>query len=180
MAHLKKQDAQLHRIYYYDSPPSQKVVMHPLIQKSVNLGKTDQYRWMTEFHSEIVKLRKVAFRRGELLESTTGYQLRPDSLKRLMRSELTIADLTESDFYLNISQKGVDMRVGLDIASLSSQMLVNQIIMVSGDSDFVPAAKYARRAGIDFILDPMWSNISSSLHEHVDGLYTPIPKPMSH
>ena len=47
---------------------------------------------------------------------------------------------------------------------------VNRIILVSGDGDFVPAAKLARREGIDFILDPMWNAINPSLHEHIDGL----------
>ena len=47
---------------------------------------------------------------------------------------------------------------------------VNRIILVSGDGDFVPAAKLARREGIDFILDPMWNAINPLLHEHIDGL----------
>ena len=47
----------------------------------------------------------------------------------------------------------------------------------SGDSDFVPAAKLARREGIDFILDPMWATIRDDLHEHIDGLRTVIQRP---
>ncbi len=78
-------------------------------------------------------------------------------------------NLQENDFVLEITQKGVDMRIGLDIASLAERNVVNQIIMISGDSDFVPAAKHARRSGIDFILDPMWGSISPSLSEHIDG-----------
>lgn len=62
------------------------------------------------------------------------------------------------------------MRIGLDIASLAERRLVNQIVMISGDSDFVPAAKHARRSGIDFILDPMWAKITDSLNEHIDGI----------
>ena len=42
--------------------------------------------------------------------------------------------------------------------------------MIAGDSDFVPAAKLARREGIDFILDPMWNKIKDDLFEHIDGL----------
>ena len=42
--------------------------------------------------------------------------------------------------------------------------------MIAGDSDFVPAAKLARREGIDFILDPMGKKINAELFEHIDGL----------
>ena len=62
------------------------------------------------------------------------------------------------------------MKIGIDIASLSYKHQVDQIILISGDSDFVPAAKLARREGIDFILDPMWANIRDELVEHIDGL----------
>ncbi len=62
------------------------------------------------------------------------------------------------------------MKVGLDIASLAFKERVDQIILIAGDSDFVPAAKFARKEGVDFILDPMMNNIDPSLHEHIDGL----------
>ena len=74
------------------------------------------------------------------------------------------------DVRLNIRQKGVDMKIGIDITSLAIKRMVSQIILVSGDSDFVPAAKTARREGIDFILDPMWNPIAPDLHVHIDGL----------
>ncbi len=54
---------------------------------------------------------------------------------------------------------------------------MNQIILISGDSDFVPAAKLARREGIDFILDSMWHNIHESLFEHIDGLQSVVKNP---
>lgn len=62
------------------------------------------------------------------------------------------------------------MKIGIDIASLAYKHLVDQIILISGDSDFVPAAKLARREGIDFLLAPMTATIKPSLHEHIDGL----------
>lgn len=40
------------------------------------------------------------------------------------------------------------------------------------DGGFVPAAKQARREGIDFILDPMGAPIKSDLFEHIDGIQT--------
>lgn len=68
------------------------------------------------------------------------------------------------------------MRVGVDITSLAFKKQVNQIILISGDSDFVPAAKQARREGIDFILDPMGATIKPDLFEHIDGIRSQIKK----
>ena len=64
------------------------------------------------------------------------------------------------------------MRIGVDIASIAFKKQVNQIILIAGDSDFVPAAKLARREGIDFILDPMGNPVSEDLFEHIDGVRT--------
>ena len=49
---------------------------------------------------------------------------------------------------------------------------VDQIVLISGDSDFVSAAKLARREGIDFILDPLGAPVKPDLFEHIDGLRT--------
>ncbi len=77
-----------------------------------------------------------------------------------------------------MKQKGVDIRIGLDIAAFAYKKLVDKIVLISGDSDFVPAAKVARREGIDFVLDPLWSPIDQTLFEHIDGLNTIWKKPI--
>lgn len=178
MRHIHRLDAKLYRIFYYDCPPSTKAIFHPLLQKNINLGKTNEYTWMTTFLHELQTKRKLAVRRGEILESQIdGYTLRFDAVKALLAGRKTVADLTAHDFTLSLTQKGVDMKLGLDIASLASKRQVTQIVLIAGDSDFVPAAKYARREGIDFILDPMWHPITDSLNEHIDGLESAVKKP---
>lgn len=62
------------------------------------------------------------------------------------------------------------MRIDLDIASLANKHQLSRIVLIAGDSDFVPAAKRAREEGIDFILDPLWQPIKAKLNEHIDGL----------
>lgn len=177
--HLQRdrEDCFLYRIFYYDCPPSEKTIYHPLTQRSICLKRTPLYSWSKEFHSALASKRKVALRMGELLESTAGYSLSPDAVKKLCRKEIEIDDLTEADFYLDIQQKGVDMKIGLDIASIAYKRLVDRIVLIAGDSDFVPAAKHARREGIDFILDPMWHTIKPSLNLHIDGLVSCVSKP---
>ena len=168
--HISKSRSSLYRIFYYDCPPSEKVLFHPLTRSQVNLAATDQFKWTNQFFDALTHKRKVALRRGEELETQNGYVLKTDPLKKLCAGTLRVEDLQERDFKLEITQKGVDMRIGLDIASLAESGTVNQIVMITGDSDFVPAAKHARRSGIDFILDPMWATVTTSLSEHVDGI----------
>ena len=98
-------------------------------------------------------------------------------LKALASGRRSWESVTDDDFQLELRQTGVDMRLGLDIASLAYQGQVNQIVLISGDADFVPAAKLARREGIDFVLDPMWAGIRPDLYEHIDGLRTVVPRP---
>ena len=114
----------------------------------------------------------MALRLGELSDSFACFNIAPDKLKALCSRKITIDELVESDFSPSFQQKGVDMKIGLDIASLSYKKQVDQILLIAGDSDFVPAAKLARREGIDFILDPMWATIKDNLFEHIDGLYS--------
>lgn len=129
-------------------------------------------------HSQLRKLRKVALRLGRLADHT-HWAIRPEVTKQLLSGKIGIAELSPDDVHYDVRQKGVDMRIGLDIASLAFKRQVDQVVLVAGDSDFVPAAKLARREGIDFILDPMWQPIPDDLHEHIDGLRTTCPQPMA-
>ena len=160
----------LYRIFYYDCPPVSQNVYHPLLQKTINLGKTDTFGWSTDFLAALASKRKVAIRLGDLQERESGYKLKDKTVKALCRGEIDFSQVSENDFELNLVQKGVDMRIGLDIASIATKRLATQIVLIAGDSDFVPAAKFARREGVDFILDPMWQKVRPELNEHVDGL----------
>ena len=169
----KYENRYLYRIFYYDCPPSGKNVHNPRTQKTVNLSKTTQYIWSTDFIKELKHRRKFALRMGRLSEQQLEYTIKQDTVKKLFRNEISISELTDSDLELHIEQKGVDMRIGIDISSLAFKHQVEQIILISGDSDFVPAAKQARREGIDFILDPMKASIKDDLFEHIDGILSP-------
>ena len=53
------------------------------------------------------------------------------------------------------------MKLGTDIAYITLKKQVDQIILIAGDSDFVPSAKLTRREGDD-------------LNEHIDGIRSKI------
>lgn len=162
----------LYRIFYYDCPPTSKRIFHPFLQKQVDFSKSDLYIWMNQFLDELKKKRKFALRLGKLAEEQAHYTIRPEIVKKLCNGTISFSELKESDFCIEIDQKGVDMKIGLDIASMAYKRQVDQIILISGDSDFVSAAKLARREGIDFILDSLGAPIKPDLFEHIDGLRT--------
>ena len=170
--HLKEkhEDRELYRIFYYDCPPMEKKIYHPLLKAQIDYSTTELYTWTHEFFKELKKRRKFALRLGNLSESVAHFNLRMDATKKLCAGSLRFEDITDEHFELKVEQKGVDMKIGIDIASMAYKKQVEQIILIAGDSDFVPAAKLARREGIDFILDPMGNTIKPDLQEHIDGI----------
>lgn len=164
-----KEERSLYRIFFYDCPPLLNKAHNPITNKAIDYSKTAESIFRLQFHEELKKLRKVAIRLGHL-SNQNEWIITPLKTKELLKMKIKIEDLSEKDVIHVIRQKGVDMKIGLDIASLSYKKFVNQIILIAGDSDFVPAAKLARREGIDFLLDPMWNPINPTLHEHIDGL----------
>lgn len=173
-ARLELRRRELYRIFYYDCPPvKQATVWHPLKKRNVNFSSRDEsYRWSEEFQSCLGAKRKVACRMGELVTSNANYNLKPWVTRALLEGKRDLDSLADGDFSVNFKQSRVDMRIGIDIASLAYERLVDQIILIAGDIDFVPAAKTARRLGIDFILDPMGQQVRDSFCRNVDGIET--------
>lgn len=181
LEHLKKQKRPTHslyRIFFYDSRPPDTTIYNPIAQKRETYSKLPESLFRIELHERLRSFRKVALRLGEL-DVQNSWVIHPVQTKKMLKGQIQVEDIEPKNVRPIVTQKGVDIKIGLDIASLSYQGIVDQIILISGDSDFVPAAKMARRSGIDFILDPMWNNVKSGLNEHVDGMQTTWPKPVA-
>lgn len=159
----------LYRIFYYDCLPLEKRVHNPVSNKCIVFNNTPEALFRKEIIEHLKQKRKVALRLG-VLKDTGKWFIKSHKTKDLIKGNIAISDLEESDLFYEMTQKGIDMKIGVDIASLSLKKFVDKIVLFSGDSDFVPAAKLARREGIDFVLDPMGANVEKSLFEHIDGL----------
>lgn len=145
-------DHDLLRIYYYDAHPSDETVDHPISKTRLNLATTTRYREAQSLHDKLVMKPNVALRMGELRLAPGRWKLTPRAARDLIKAPRA---LTDADFILDIGQKGVDMRIGLDMARLALRELVRTIIVVTGDADFIPACKFVRREGVKVILDTM-------------------------
>jgi uncharacterized LabA/DUF88 family protein len=136
----------------------------------------------TEFNAmgsktrESRRLRKVALRLGQISD-VRHWAIKAEAMQDIVKGKRMHDTLGPDDVQLDVKQKGVDMRIGVDVASRAYKKLVDRIVLVAGDADFVPAAKLARREGIDFVLDSMHAHINDALYEHIDGLVSMAPPP---
>lgn len=179
LSHLNQNDERrdLYRIFYYDCPPLDKKVTLPITQQPYDFADTHEAQFRQGLFDELRRKRKLALRLGYLAD-TGQWALKSSTLRALLRQERDFDSLRDDDFAYDVRQKGVDIRIGQDIASLAYKKLADQIVLFAGDADFVPAAKLARREGIDFVLDPMWKSIPPELFEHIDGLRSTCPRPI--
>lgn len=120
------------RILYYDCAPFEGVVKLPVSGNDHIFTGNDQ--WLKQLAARDL----FAVRRGVL--KFRGYK--PKSIPMGHRA------LRDSDFKPDFEQKGVDMRIGLDMASFSEMRTVDRITLITGDTDCVPAMKHARKAGL--------------------------------
>ena len=161
----------LYRTFYYDAQPYDGKGHTPVGRQPIDWSGTDQAVFRRELFNELRSSPNVAVRLGEVRrDGERAWLLHERARKDILAGRRVVADLTDDDFAPALRQKGVDMRIGLDIASITLKRQADIIILVSGDADFVPAAKLARREGMQFILDPLWQRIPSDLSEHIDGL----------
>lgn len=130
-------DETLFRVLYYDCAMYSGTVKQPVSGTSFTFTSSDA--WLHSLsHKDL-----FAVRRGVL--KFRGYKPKKTPVA-------TNTILTDADFAPDFEQKGVDMRIGLDIAAYSENHSVDRIVLVSADTDCVPALKYGRRAGLQTVL----------------------------
>ncbi len=168
----------LYRTFYYDAQPYDQKAHTPIDKRPFDYAKSSQALFRKELFDTLIGRPNLAVRLGEVRkDGNRSWILKTEPQKELLNGKLAVGHLSDADFTPALRQKGVDMRIGLDIASITLKRQANVIILVSGDSDFVPAAKLARREGVRFILDPLWKNVPRDLFEHIDGLRSGFNKP---
>ena len=146
----------LFRVYYYDCRPFAGKVKQP-DGKEIDWSETKGYNAKERFLRELAQKERFAVRLGEL--SFDGW----DEVKSVDKSG------KESKSYSpKLKQKGVDMKVGLDMALMALKHTADKIVLVAGDSDFIAPIKFVRKEGMQVYLYSMGHNIKSKLIEHCD------------
>lgn len=132
-------DEIIHRILYYDCPPYEGNETLPVSGTRKNF--TGSHTWL----HDLAKKNLFAVRTGVL-------KFRGFVLKQSRIPFTPTVPLTDADFEAKFEQKGVDMRIGLDMATLAANRSVDLIALISNDTDCIPAMKHVRRAGLQVAL----------------------------
>lgn len=164
-------DEELFRIYYYDCPPFGGKLTHPMTRTTEDFSATAVFAARTQLLDELAHADHVASRSGVL--TAIGWKLKYRSQQDIIKKNRACAP---TDFEPDFKQKRVDMKIGLDVAWLASKGIVDRIILVTADTDFVPAMKFARREGVQVVLVPMQTNmLNKALKAHADEVRTVNP-----
>ncbi len=160
----------LHRIYFYDAKPLEGTADLPLSGGNMDFGGNPVVARNKSLQAALHREPYFAMRFGDLVHE--GWRLRPKVLKKTGAS----VSITAGDIEPNIRQKGVDMRIGLDIASLTLKKHAQAIVLVTADSDFIPAMKFARREGAQLFLVTLGHGIKEGMREHADLVIDELPE----
>ena len=145
----------LFRIYYYDCKPFGEIIKDHTGNNEIDFSTKPTYRAKNIFLKKLCKEDKVALRIGEL--SFDGW-----------KTDQHNANKWKPDF----KQKGVDMKVGLDMAWMATKRIVDKIVLIAGDSDFVSPIKFVRKEGLQVYLYKMNHKVKETLIEHCDFVLT--------
>lgn len=129
-------DERLFRVLYYDCPLYSGKVKLPIS------GGHHEFKGDDSWLRQLAAKDLIAVRKGSL--KFRGWK--PKSLP------LSNQGLTDADFSPDFEQKGVDMRIGLDIATFCNSRSVDRILLITNDTDFIPAMKFGRIGGLQIAL----------------------------
>lgn len=152
------------RTYYYDAHPAAGTLINPISGKILDLAHSPAASVNVALQQGLELLPDFALRSGDT--DVQGWTVGEAALRDMARTGRR--EIAENDLVPKIEQKGVDLRIGLDIARLSIHRMVEAIVVVTGDSDMVPAFKFARREGVRVILSHMGHTIKRELKVHAD------------
>lgn len=131
-----QKDERLLRVLYYDCAPYSGKTKLPVSGDPHEFTGTDS--WLRQLAARDL----FAVRRGVL--KFRGWK--PKNVPVQPKG------LTDADFKPDFEQKGVDMRIGLDIATFCRSRAVDRVLLMTNDTDCIPAMKYARISGLQVAL----------------------------
>lgn len=143
-------EAELFRVLYYDCYPFEGKAKGPQ-GTDIDFSTKPIVKFKKTLLNDISKHERYALRLGQL--SFRGW-------KANIQGKPTSTPIFQ--------QKGVDMKCGLDIAVMSIKKIVDLILIIAGDSDFIAPLKTARKEGVLVAIYRMGLSVKDELIRHCD------------
>ena len=154
----------LYRIFYYDATPCGYKIRHPITNETIDLSKTKPFTAGNKLIQEIKDIPMIALRLGSTVASG-AWEVK--NINAIKENEPFRADMVSP----KITQKGVDMKIGLDIATIALKKLSDKIILIASDTDFIPVLKFARSEGLQVFMNTLENKEHNmKFEEHVDQI----------
>ena len=169
-------DEKMGNILFYDAMPFTGKGEHPLTGP-IDFSQTPLVARKQQFLHSLRSTPEMALRLGRSAWQSGQWQLDSNRLGELMAGEISVDDIEANDIYPDIRQKGVDMRLGLDIATIVYKKTADRLVFIANDADYVPAVKLSRREGIKVAMDPLWTRAAEDLRENVDYVVNKLARP---
>lgn len=151
------------RIYFYDASPARDKIINPIDGSRLDLSSTPEFRHHMSLLDTLELTPNFSVRRGDIM--VHGWRLGNKAFAGMLKSPRAP---NAKDMVPDLEQKGVDLRIGLDIARLSLRQMVDILVVVTGDSDLIPAFSFARREGVRVFLDHLGHGVKRELKVHAD------------
>ena len=117
----------LFRIFFYDTPVFTQRVTLPVSRQQIDLSKSKEGQFRVAFQRQLQRKRKLAVKLGEAREADT-WKLNEDALADLLGKRITVDDLADEDFTPDSHPKGIELRMGVDLATLAYKRQVQQVM----------------------------------------------------
>lgn len=175
LSHLES-DEKIGKILFYDAYPFIGKGEHP-ITGPIDFSQTPLIKKKDSFLKSLKLTPEISTRLGRSAWQAGQWQLDVNKLGELIAGEIEVKDLQPNDIYPDIRQKGVDIQVGLDVATICFKKQADKVVLIANDADYVPAVQLLREEGIKVVLDPLWTRAAEDLRENVDYVCNKLQKP---
>lgn len=168
-------NGELYRIFFYDAEPYRGSAINPISEQVVDFEATNTFKKQTKLLEDLRHCDFLAIRLGHLLLKGDTWQIKPKIRDQIIQKQIRLSDLEPDHIEPAFEQKGVDIKIGLDIATIAFKRLADAVVIISGDQDFIPAMKLAREEGLTVIFNSMGQKSKSHLIQHCDRFYPDFP-----
>jgi uncharacterized LabA/DUF88 family protein len=177
-----KSEEEVFRMFFYHCSPYEGTARHPITHQDIDYKESPVAKYNRDLLLKLSQKDYIAIRKGHL--AFRGWSISKFAQEHMITQQQTAsasqqapaAQLYINDLKPNFDQKEVDIKIGLDVAWLATKHIVDKIVLITGDTDLVPAMKFARREGVQVVIVNIKNGprdyLSLPLKEHADEVRT--------